>query len=157
MRSRLQRVPNAATGFGRTGLPAPIKCFGCPIAFVYLKFRALNCLVVAFFYIHGSINPLTMPYPDPRLGKISFLSFTILLFALRGLTISQSQKNFQPTFFPPHNLRSYALYVRDTVQEHEVSGYVRRAANGDLVITVPQTASGRYKIRFFDERNDDQP
>ena len=31
------------------------------------------------------------------------------------------------------------------------SGYVRRNANGDLVITVPQNSAGRYKIRFFDE------
>ncbi len=94
-----------------------------------------------------------MPYPDPRLGKVSFLSLTILLITLHGLAISPSQKNFQSTFSLPHNSRSYALYKRDTVQEHSASGYVRRAANGDLVITVPQTTSGRYKIRFFDERN----
>ncbi len=94
-----------------------------------------------------------MPYPDPQLGKISFLSVSILLLAFHGLAISPSQKFFQSTFSLPHNSLSYALYDRDTVQEHEASGYVRRAANGDLVITVPQTASGRYKIRFFDERN----
>jgi len=94
-----------------------------------------------------------MPYPNPRLEKTSFLSLAILLIAFRGLAISPSQKNSQSTFPLPHNSRSYALYDRDTVQEHEASGYVRRAANGDLVITVPQTASGRYKIRFFDKRN----
>jgi len=31
------------------------------------------------------------------------------------------------------------------------SGYVRRNADGDLVITVPQNTAGRYKIRFFEE------
>ena len=94
-----------------------------------------------------------MPYPNPQLGKTTFLSLAILLIAFRGLAISPSQKNFQRTDSLPHNSRSYTLYIRDTVAERAASGYVRRLANGDLVITVPQTASGRYKIRFFDERN----
>jgi hypothetical protein len=94
-----------------------------------------------------------MSYPNPLLRKISFLSIIILLTAFRGLAASSSQKIFQSAFSLPHNSRSYALYNRDTVQEHAVSGYVRRSANGDLVIMVPQTSSGRYKVRFFDERN----
>jgi hypothetical protein len=96
---------------------------------------------------------MTMPYPDPQLEKTSFLSLILLLTAFHGLACGPSQKKFQSVFSLPHNSRSYALYDRDTVLEHEASGYVRRSANGDLVITVPRTASGRYKIRFFDERN----
>ena len=94
-----------------------------------------------------------MPYPIPRLGKSFILFLAILHIAFRGLAISPAKKIFQSTFSVSHNSRSYALYNRDSVLEHAVSGYVRRAANGDLVITVPQTASGRYKIRFFDEEN----
>ncbi|HEY4287663.1 MAG TPA: hypothetical protein VGN00_11240 [Puia sp.] len=94
-----------------------------------------------------------MPYSKLSLGKTTFSSLVLLLLTFRGLAVSSSQKIFQSTFSLPHNSRNYALYNRDTVQEHAASGYVRRAANGDLVITVPQTPSGRYKIRFFDEGN----
>jgi hypothetical protein len=94
-----------------------------------------------------------MPYPNPRLGKISFLPIALLFIAFRGLADSPSQIFFHSLYSLPHNSRSYALYNRDTVAEHAASGYVRRSANGDLVIMVPQTASGRYKIRFFNERN----
>ena len=87
------------------------------------------------------------------MGKIFFPCLAILLLTSRGLAISPAQDFLQSPIALSHNSRSYALYNRDSVREDAVSVYVRRAANGDLVITVPQTASGRYKIRFFDERN----
>lgn len=94
-----------------------------------------------------------MTYPIPLPRKTFFLCLAVLLFAFRGFAGSRVQKNFQSAFTGSHNFRSYSLCNRDTLQEHAISDYVHRAPNGDLVITVPQTASGRYKIRFFDERN----
>lgn len=94
-----------------------------------------------------------MTYPKFQPGKTFFLSIVFLFMAFHGLAINSGQKIFQSTFFESHNSGSCTLYNMDTVRGHTVSGYVHRAANGDVVITVPQTASGRYKIRFFDERN----
>jgi hypothetical protein len=94
-----------------------------------------------------------MPHPTLRRGKIFFLPTAALLVAFRGLAASPAQDFFHSTFSPSHNSRSYALYNRDTVQERTAFGYVRRAANGDLVITVPQMAASQYKIRFFDDRS----
>src|SRR5258708_32262457 len=94
-----------------------------------------------------------MPYPTFQPGTTLFLTVASILLAFRCVANSTVQKNFSLTFSESHNSRNYTLYNRDTVQEHVVSGYVHRAANGDLVITVPKTASGRYKIRFFDQWN----
>jgi hypothetical protein len=94
-----------------------------------------------------------MSYPSSSLRRAALLSIAILLMAVHGKAARPGQIFFYSTPVVPHNSRSYALYNRDTVQEHPASGYVRRAANGDLIITVPSTAFGQYKIRFFDERN----
>ena len=94
-----------------------------------------------------------MTHPSSSLRKASFLSIAILLIGVHGKAARPGHIFFHSTPVLPHNSRSYALYNRDSVQERPASGFVRRAANGDLIITVPSTAFGRYKIRFFDERN----
>ncbi|MBS1604080.1 MAG: hypothetical protein JST42_15535 [Bacteroidetes bacterium] len=93
-----------------------------------------------------------MPYPKPRGRNLSFLVL-IALLAAPGAQASPSSKNyFHSAFWRSHNSPRYALYIkRDNPPGGLSSGYVRRNANGDLVITVPQNTAGRYKIRFFDE------
>ncbi len=93
-----------------------------------------------------------MPYPSSSLGKTCFSGALVLLIAVRGLASAPTRNFSHYIFSESHNSLSYALYYRDTVQEHPASGFIRRTANGDLVITVPQAHSGQYKIRFFDER-----
>ena len=112
-----------------------------------------------------------MPYPIFRLGKTTFLYAIALLTAIPGIASPMSKNYFHSPFSQSHNLTNYALYNRDSAQSPTLkdsgqastlkdstqalaaSGFVHRAANGDLVITVPMTASSRYKIRFFDQRN----
>jgi len=95
---------------------------------------------------------MTYPYPSSPLGRSSVLSVFVLLFTLKGIAAPLRQNYFHSALAAPHNSRSCALYDQGTVQEYPLSGYVRRTSNGDLVITVPSTASGRYKIRFFDDK-----
>lgn len=103
-----------------------------------------------------------MPYPISRLGKTYFLYAIALLTAIPGIASPMPKNYFHSPFSESHNSANYALYIRhsawspelrDSVRAPAPSGFVHRAANGDLVITVPMTASGRYKIRFFDQRN----
>src|ERR1700752_3945048 len=93
-----------------------------------------------------------MPYPSLPLGKITLSGAIILLAVYSGMATPCSKFFFQSTFSISHNSPTSALCIPDTVQEHPASSFVSRSASGDLVITVPQTASARYKIRFFDER-----
>ncbi len=93
-----------------------------------------------------------MPYSISTLGKLLFPPAVLLLSAISAQATPSAKNYFDSPFPAPHNSGSYTLYKRDTIQEHSAPGFVHRAANGDLVITVPPTAAGRYKIRFFDER-----
>ena len=92
-----------------------------------------------------------MLYPASGRRNLSFLALIALLAALDAQASPPSKKYFNSFFWRSHNSPGYTLYNKDMAPEPMSSGYIRRNANGDLVITVPQNSAGRYKIRFFDE------
>ena len=93
-----------------------------------------------------------MPYPESGGRKLSFFALIVLLAAVEARASCPCKKNLHSFFPGSHNSSSSTLYKRDTAFGLPGTGYVRRNASGDLVIAVPETAAGRYKIRFFDER-----
>ena len=95
-----------------------------------------------------------MPYPLPKPGKHLFSCFAILLLAV-GATAAPAAQHFYCLSSPVfrHNSPKITLYARDSSLEPKHSGIVRHQKNGDIVITIPAGASGRYKIRFFNEDN----
>jgi hypothetical protein len=79
-----------------------------------------------------------MSYPFIRLGRIFFSGIVLLLLAT-GVQAG----NFAG---------KYSLYNRDTSLTSRASGIVRHERNGDIVIAPPPDALGRYRIRFFDDK-----
>jgi len=81
-----------------------------------------------------------MSYPFTRLGRLALFSILLLLLA-RGAQAG--------------NLAGEkALYNRDTALTNGTSGIVRHQRNGDIVIAPPADALGRYRVRFFDDKQD---
>jgi hypothetical protein len=79
-----------------------------------------------------------MSYPFTQPGRLA-LSVIVLLLLAGGA---------QAGNFAGRN----ALYNRDTALANRSSGIVRHERNGDIIITPPANALGRYRIRFFDDR-----
>jgi hypothetical protein len=97
---------------------------------------------------------MIMPYPHLMGRNLSFLVLIALLAAPDAQASPSSKKYFHSAIWRSHNSPGYTLYNKKDVPPGWMSsGYVRRNANGDLVITVPQNTAGRYKIRFFDEHS----
>jgi hypothetical protein len=96
---------------------------------------------------------MIMPHPHSG-GKNILFPALIALLAAPHAEASRSSKNyFYSAFSGSHNSAGITLYNKMDAPAGGIgSGYVRRNANGDLVITVPQNTAGRYRIRFFDER-----
>jgi hypothetical protein len=112
-----------------------------------------------------------MPYPLHRLGKLLFPGISLLLLAAHPASaafddadapfavaataaaahVAPARIFFHSTVGAPHILGISALYYIDTAQSYPAAGMVSRERNGNLVIAVPPTLLGRYKIRFFDE------
>ena len=79
-----------------------------------------------------------MPYPFIRLGR----------FCLSGILLLLLEGGAQAGNLAGEN----ALYKRDTALTNGTSGIVRHQRNGDIVIAPPADALGRYRIRFFDDK-----
>lgn len=95
-----------------------------------------------------------MSYPLPRPGKHLFSCIATLLLTV-GATAAPAAPGFYCLSSPVfrHISPEFTLYARDSSLEPKRSGIVRHQKNGDVVITIPAGASGRYKIRFFSEDN----
>jgi len=81
-----------------------------------------------------------MSYPITQPGRAIFPGIVLLLIAVGVQAGNFAGKN--------------ALYSRDTALAIRHSGFVRHERNGDIVITLPADALGRYRIRFFDDKQD---
>jgi hypothetical protein len=79
-----------------------------------------------------------MSYPITRPGRAFLPGIVLLLLAVGAQAGNFAGKN--------------ALYIRDTALTIRQSGIVRHERNGDIVITLPADALGRYRIRFFDDK-----
>lgn len=79
-----------------------------------------------------------MSYPFNQPARALFSGIVLLLLSLQGQAGNLAGKN--------------ALYNRDTALTNRYSGIVRRQRNGDIVIAPPADALGRYRIRFFDDK-----
>ena len=105
-----------------------------------------------------------LPWKDKLL---SFFVLTLLTpsVEVKADPVCYSSHSF---FLTGHNFRISALYTGDTeltrvtdtiagtvVRDGNVgsSGYVRREKNSDLMITIPETVRGKYRIRFLDAGN----
>ena len=97
------------------------------------KDKFLSCLAVAL-----SITTGTNAGPVPIFSQSSFPSCHI--------SLKYSLSN---------NEEAVYMIIPDTAgikhTHTALSGYIRKDKNNDLVITVPDTQSGKYKVRFFDE------
>jgi hypothetical protein len=97
-----------------------------------------------------------MPTTSSNRGKC-LLSVAALLLITAGGKAFPAQIFFQSAAYGSHNLLNYPLYKRDTVllnnRDLPGAGFIRRERNGDLVITVPNSAREKYGIRFFDDEN----
>jgi hypothetical protein len=93
-----------------------------------------------------------MSYPSIPPGKSYFPVF-LLLFLAPGAQAGDFVTNFQAIYSPAGtpNPMENTLYKRDTVRRVH-GGIVRHEKNGDIVIATPADAMGRYKIRFYDEK-----
>jgi len=80
-----------------------------------------------------------MLYPIASSGKALISGITLLL-----LVTLRAEAN---------NRFENALYTSDTVLTVGHSGVIRHARNGDIVIALPADALGRYRVRFFDDKN----
>jgi hypothetical protein len=79
-----------------------------------------------------------MSYPFTQPGRLALSVIVFLLLAAGAQAGNFAGKN--------------ALYNRDTALTSRSSGIVRHERNGDIVIAPPANALGRYRIRFFDDR-----
>lgn len=80
-----------------------------------------------------------MSYPTTSPGKALISGIALLL-----LVTLRAEAN---------NRFENALYTRDSALTIGHSGVVRHEKNGDIVIALPADALGRYRVRFFDDRN----
>ena len=94
-----------------------------------------------------------MYYPLTRPGKALF-SGIVLLFITMGLSAAPARNYFYSFLPDTPNSPKKTLYNRDTALENVPSGIVRHEKNGDIVITIPAGALGRYKVRFFDAKDE---
>jgi hypothetical protein len=78
-----------------------------------------------------------MSYPFTKPGRLALSVIVLLLLAGGAQAGNFAGKN--------------ALYNRDTALANPSSGIVRHERNGDILITPPANALGRYRIRFFDD------
>ena len=78
-----------------------------------------------------------MSYPFTKPGRLALSVIAFLLLAGGAQAGNFAGKN--------------ALYNRDTALANRSSGIVRHERNGDIIITPPANALGRYRIRFFDD------
>ena len=94
-----------------------------------------------------------MPYLLIRPGRIFFSGIAILFLTVSANAAIPRRDSL---YSPPSNTRDRpenTLYtVRDTALMVRHSGIVRHESNGDIVIHLPEGAMGRYKVRFFDEK-----
>lgn len=94
---------------------------------------------------------MLMPYPFSRPVKRLFSGIILALLATRASGAVPPENFGDCARFGPHISPDYALYKRDTSLEQCQSGFVRHQRNGDVVIVVPKSSAGHYKVRFFDE------
>jgi hypothetical protein len=93
-----------------------------------------------------------MSYRLNRPAKLLFSGITGLIlgfctFAAPGL------EKYPPSFTSgPHISPDFTLYKRDTSQGRAQTAIVRNEKNGDVVVSVPPGLQGRYRIRFFSEK-----
>ena len=80
-----------------------------------------------------------MSYPITSSGKTLISGIALLL-----LVTLRAEAN---------NRFENALYTRDSALTNGHSGVIRSARNGDIVIALPADAMGRYRVRFFDDKN----
>lgn len=80
-----------------------------------------------------------MSYPTTSPGKALISGIALLL-----LVTLRAEAN---------NRIENALYTGDSALTIGHSGVVRHEKNGDIVIALPADALGRYRVRFFDDRN----
>jgi len=94
-----------------------------------------------------------MPYPHILPGRILFPGIAILFLTVSAKSAIPGRDSL---YSSPSNTRDHpenTLYtVRDTVLTVRYSGVIRHEKNGDIVISLPEGAMGRYKIRFIDEK-----
>lgn len=81
-----------------------------------------------------------MSYPFTSLGRIGLSGILLLLLARGAQAGNLAGEN--------------ALYKRDTTLANGPSGIVRHQRNGDITIAPPAEALGRYRVRFFDDKQD---
>jgi len=98
-----------------------------------------------------------MPYPIRAafsgLPKRLFPGVICLSIAAHAVALDPAQDYsiFCPS--PSHISTKYALYKRDTSRSKRMPGIVRCSKNGDVRISVPGDAPGRYRVRFYDQEN----
>jgi hypothetical protein len=93
------------------------------------------------------LNPLSQ-----RDNLLSFLTVGFLLTAgVNTVTASTLLSPF-PTCKPPVH-KDTLIGMEIKMAESPSSRYIRTERNSDLLISIPDAASGRYKIRFFDADN----
>jgi hypothetical protein len=80
-----------------------------------------------------------MSYPITSSGKALISGIALLLLVTLRAEANNRFKN--------------ALYTRDSALTDGHSGVIRHARNGDIVIALPADAMGRYRVRFFDDKN----
>jgi len=90
-----------------------------------------------------------MSYPITSPGKVLFFGI-LLLFLAPGVQAGIRGGNY--SFSGTPNPAKIALYKRDSILLYRHSGIIRQR-NGDIVIALPADAMGRYRIRFFDDKD----
>lgn len=96
-----------------------------------------------------------MSYPFTRPGKLLFPAIAALLLTVRVQAVVPVRDYLYFAFPHTHNSPKNTLYdEQDTALMYRHSGIVRHERNGDIVITAPADAIGRYRIRFFDEKEE---
>ena len=95
-----------------------------------------------------------MPYPFHLPGKSLFPGF-IALFLTVGAAAAPASRILStslPAYTPKHPENT--LYRgEDTTLTASSSRIVHKARNGDIIIAIPANALGRYRVRFFDEKD----
>ena len=98
-----------------------------------------------------------MPYPiraaTGGLRKHWLSGIPALLVAVSANALDPAQVYSASYASWSHISVKNTLYHGDTSRQNRIPGIVRCAKNGDIVITVPADALGRYRIRFYNEEN----
>ncbi|HEY4109473.1 hypothetical protein [Puia sp.] len=79
-----------------------------------------------------------MSYPITQPVKALIPGIVLLLLAMGVQASNLAAKN--------------ALCIRDTARLYRHTGIIRHERNGDIVIALPAGAEGRYRVRFFDDK-----